>query len=253
MLLPRVIPCLLLSGKGLVKGSQFKNHAYIGDPVNAVRIFNDKKADEIILFDIDATREGRIPEVSFIQQIANESLMPFAIGGGIRTVDDMRMMLNAGAEKVCLCTAAVEAPQVIKQGAGIFGSQCITVAIDVKKNIFGKAEVYVRSGTRATGLNPIQHAIGVEKLGAGEILINSIDREGCMTGYDLELVAEIARSVRVPVIAGGGAGSVDDLKKALDQGASAVSAGSMFVFHGRKRGVLISYPTNQEFTTIRGD
>ncbi len=252
MLLPRIIPCLLLSGQGLVKGQKFKEHVYIGDPSNAAQIFNTKQADEIIFLDIKATFEKRIPDVRLVQRVTNECLLPFTVGGGLRSVDDMRAMLNAGAEKVCVCSAAVEKPQIIDQGAKLFGSQCVVVAIDVKKNLWGRPEVCIHSGTRATGLSPVQHAVAMEKLGAGELLLNSIDRDGVMQGYDLELVRDIVRAVNVPVIACGGCGSLDDLKKVIAAGASAAAAGSMFVLHGRKRAVLISYPSQRELVDIRG-
>ncbi len=254
MLLPRIIPCLLLRGKGLVKGRQFKDHVYIGDPSNAVHIFNMKKADEIIFLDITATRENRIPDPILIQLVSNECQMPFGVGGGLKTVDSMRAMLNAGAEKVCLCSVAVENPEVVKEGARIFGNQCIMVSVDVKKSSRGNTEVYIHSGVKATGLDPVKHAVAMERLGAGELLVNSIDRDGSMKGYDVELIQQIADSVKIPVIACGGAGALKDFSEAIEDGrASAVAAGSIFVFHGPKRGVLISYPSDKELAGIRGE
>ncbi len=252
MLLPRVMPCLLLSGKGLVKGVRFSDHVYIGDPVNAVRIFSARKADEVLLLDIAATREGRIPDAAFVQMIANESLMPFTVGGGLKSEADVRAMLNAGAEKVCIGTAAVEVPHVIERCARTFGSQCVMVSIDVRRDARGAMEVFTHAGSRGTGIDPFAHAVAMERLGAGELLVNSIDRDGTMQGYDLDLVRGIAARVRIPVIACGGAGTPGHLKEVIREAGVAAAAGSLFVLHGRRRGVLISYPSGAELDDIRG-
>ncbi len=248
---PRIIPCLLLKNLGLVKGRQFKDHRYVGDPINAVQIFNAKEVDEILFLDITATQESRTPAPDFIQRIADQCLVPFAVGGGLRSVADIRKMLNAGAEKVCINTAALENETFIKQAADAFGSQSVIVSLDVKKSFWGTLEVYVRCGSKKVKGTPLELARWVEAQGAGEILLNSIDRDGSREGFDLKLINEISQAVSVPVIACGGAGSNDDFRQALREGhADAVAAGSLFVFHGRRQGVLISYPSAQEKAEI---
>jgi cyclase len=253
MLRPRVIPILLLRGEGLVKGIQFKDYRYVGDPMNAIKIFNEKEVDELIFLDILATKENRIPRLDYIGKIADECYMPFGVGGGIKNVEEIRRILYAGAEKVSINTAAVENPALIKEAANQFGSQSVVVSIDVKKRWGGSNNVYTHAGSKQTKLEPVRWAVRAAELGAGEILLNSIDRDGMMQGYDLELIAQVASAVDVPVIACGGAGKVEDLGEAVYRGgASAVAAGSMFVFHGRKRAVLINYPTQEELEDVFG-
>lgn len=243
MLKPRIIPILLLRGDGLVKGVHFKDHRYVGDPMNAVRIFNEKNVDELFLLDIASTGRRTIPNPDFVQRVADESYMPFGVGGGIQTVADMRNLLRAGAEKVSINTAAVENPELITEASEVFGSQSITVSIDVKKNWLGKYLVHTHSGRKKTNLDPVAWAARAAQLGAGEILINSIDRDGTGKGYDLELVQQVADAVDIPVIACGGAGNYNDLSEVIEQThASAAAAGSLFVFYGPHRGVLITYP-----------
>ena len=252
MLLPRIIPCLLLSGKGLVKGVKFRNHTYVGDPINTVQIFNTKEADEILFLDITATREKRIPPLDLIQRIADQCLMPFGIGGGVTSVRHIRDILATGAEKVCICSAAVANPALIQEASSVFGSQSIVVSIDVKKTFWGKYEVCTKNGTQATGLDPVGHALHMERMGAGELLINSIDRDGTMQGYDIELLQKVTAAVNIPVIACGGAGDYGHLTSALhDTRCSAVAAGSLFVFHGKRRAVLVNYPSKAEAEIIR--
>ncbi len=251
MLRPRVMPVLLLRGEGLVKGIQFKDYQYIGDPINAVKIFNEKEVDELIFLDISATKENRTPRLEFIEKIADECFMPFAVGGGIKSVKDIREILYAGAEKVSINTAAVENPVLIKEAANLFGSQSVVVSIDVKKKRWGGGyNVYTHTGSKRTELDPVHWAIQAVELGAGEILLNSIDRDGTMQGYDLDLIGQVARAVDVPVIVCGGAGKVEDFGEAVHCGASAVAAGSMFVFHGRKRAVLINFPTSGQLESV---
>lgn len=253
MLIPRIIPCLLLRGVGLVKGIQFKNHKYIGDPMNAVRIFNDMQADELLFLDILATEEKRIPNLDLIQKIADQSLMPFGVGGGIRTVEDARKILKAGAEKICINSVAFEQPNIVSQIANAFGSQSLVVSLDVKKNWMGKYEAYINCGAKKVSGDVLELAKEIEKLGAGEIAINSIDKDGTMKGYDIDLIKKISESLSIPVIACGGAGSIEDLKSAVTEGeAAAAAAGSMFVYHGPRRAVLISYPSQSELKTIKG-
>lgn len=243
MFRPRVIPVLLLRGHGLVKTKKFKDAVYVGDPVNAVRIFAEKEADEIIILDIDASREGRGPNFALIEEIAGECLMPTAYGGGITTYDQVRQLIRSGVEKVVINTAAGEGNfDVIRQAAAAFGSQAVVGSIDVRSTLLRGYRVMIKSGTLEIPTRLEDHAQALVAAGAGEIVINSIDADGTMAGFDLKLIRRIAECVNVPVIACGGAGSSADLKSALTEGgASAVAAGSMFVFHGKHRAVLINY------------
>jgi len=243
---PRVMPILLLRGEGLVKGVQFKDYRYIGDPMNAVKIFNEKDVDELIFLDITATQEKRTPSLDYIAKIADECYMPFGVGGGINNVSQIREILYAGAEKVSINTAAVENPKLIREAADLFGSQAVVVSIDVRKDWLGNYAVYTNCGAKKTKLDPVRWAIEAAEMGAGEILLNSIDCDGSMEGFDLNLIEKVSAAVNVPLIACGGAGTTEHIRAAIDHGASAVAAGSMFVFHGRKRAVLINYPTEEE-------
>jgi imidazole glycerol-phosphate synthase subunit HisF len=245
----RVIPILLVQNGGLMKTEKFRAPRYVGDPINAVRIFNEKEVDELIVLDTSATPENRPPNMQLVGDLAGECFMPFGYGGGIRTIDQIKAILRAGAEKVSINTAAPDHPELIREASRTFGSQSIVAAIDVKSKLFGKYEVLTKGGSHRTGLDPVTHAKEMEKAGAGEILINSIDRDGTQKGYDEELIRQVSHAVTVPVIACGGAGSVEDFKKAVDAGASAVAAGSMFVFHGPHRAVLITFPASE---TLRG-
>lgn len=247
MIRPRVIPALLLKGQGLVKTVKFKDPKYLGDPINVVRIFNDKEVDEIALLDITATPENRGPQFDVLKDIASEVFIPLAYGGGIRSMEDVRTLLSIGIEKLIMNTSAVENPSLIRETADHAGSQAVVVSMDVKKNFLGKYEVFTHCGQKKTGLDPVKHAVEVERMGAGEILLNSIDRDGTMQGYDLELVRKVADAVNVPVVACGGAGNLAHVAEVIRQGhASAAAAGSMFVFQGPLRGVLISYPSPKE-------
>ena len=246
MIRPRVIPCLLLKNDGLVKTVKFKDPKYLGDPINIVRIFNDKEVDELIFLDITATIENRPPNLEVLSKITSECFMPLGYGGGIRTLEDVKKLLAMGVEKIVLNTSAVEDPALIRAAADYAGSQAVVISIDVKKTMFGKYEVYTRGGKKGTGLDPVKFAAEMEKQGAGELFVNSIDRDGMMQGYDLELVRRVADSVTVPVVACGGAGNIQHLAEAIQAGASAAAAGSMFVFQGPLRGVLISYPAQEE-------
>lgn len=255
MFRPRIIPCLLLQDKGLVKTIQFKDPRYIGDPLNAVRIFNDKEADELLFLDIMASRQqgilGKLRKKSIllpmIEKISGECLMPLTYGGGVTTLEDIRGLFHAGVEKVAINTQAVHNPTLITDASDSFGSQSILVSIDAKKRPNGTYEVYINGGRKATGLDPAAHARMMEERGAGEIMIHSIDQDGMMTGYDIELIKYVADAVNIPVVACGGAGKLTDFARGYFEGhASALAAGSMFVFHGRKRAVLISYPGRRE-------
>ena len=249
MLRTRIIPVLLLKDKGLVKGQKFKNHKYVGDPINAVKIFSTKQVHELFILDINASIEGRRISKELVNKIAEECYMPFGVGGGITSINDITQLLNNGAEKICVNSAAVKNPQLISDSSKKFGSQCIVVSIDVRKDFLGRYEVMTKSGTTRTRLNPINHAKEMERMGAGELLINSINKDGQMSGYDLDLLNAISSSVNIPVIACGGAGQIDDLIFGVKEGkASAVAAGSMFVYYGKKRAVLINYPREQELS-----
>ncbi|MHC1783279.1 MAG: AglZ/HisF2 family acetamidino modification protein [Anaerolineaceae bacterium] len=254
MIRTRVIPCLLLKGQGLVKTVKFKDPTYLGDPINIVKIFNDKEVDELTFLDITATPEKRKPPFALIESIASECFMPLGYGGGIRSLEDMKTLYNLGVEKISINSYAVENPAFIQSAADMAGSQSICVSMDVKKNFWGKYEVFIHGGTKGTGLDPVKWAVESETRGAGELLVNSIDRDGTMKGYDLELVKLVASAVKIPVVACGGAGGVKDLSEVvLEAGASAAGAGSIFVFQGPHRAVLISYPSPQELRSAFGE
>jgi len=242
MFRPRVIPVLLLKNHALVKSVNFKNHKYIGDPINAVRIFNDLKADELVFLDIEASEQNRLISLEFVENVGEEASMPFAVGGGIRSISDIRKIINAGAEKAVICTYAVENPDFIKEAADEFGSSTICVCIDVKKKLFGGIQTWIKGGKKATGYTPVEFAKLMENKGAGELIIQSIEKDGTMSGYDIELIKSISEAVTIPVVALGGASTIADLKKAFTEGyANGLAAGSMFVYQGTKKGVLINY------------
>jgi imidazole glycerol-phosphate synthase subunit HisF len=242
----RVIPALLIQNKGLVKSIRFKDHKYVGDPINAVKIFNEKEVDEIVVLDISATVEKRSPDIQRIKEIAEEAFMPLGYGGGITQLNEIKALINAGIEKVVINTAAFDNPKLITDAAKYVGSQSIMLSIDVKKNIWGKYKVYVQHGSRNTGLDPVDYAKQMENAGAGELLVNSIDRDGTFEGYDTSIIEQISAAVNIPVVAIGGASSVNDFAQAIQHGASAVAAGSLFVFQRPHRAVLISYPGQEE-------
>lgn len=253
MINTRIIPCLLLKGTGLVKTIQFKNPTYVGDPINAIRIFNEMESDELLFLDINATKENRRPNVNIISKFVDECFMPLAIGGGIRKMEDIKDILNLGVEKISINTHAVEDPSFIKKASNMFGSQSITVSIDAKKKSNGSYEVFTKGGNYPTGLDPVSWAKKMEGVGAGEILINSIDNDGMMEGYDIELIRQVSDTVNIPVVACGGAGKLQDLIDAIFSGhASAVAAGSFFVFNNKKRSVLINYLEKEEIEEVRG-
>jgi len=237
----RVIPTLLVKDLGLVKGVRYKNHKYVGDAMNAVRIFNDKGADEIFLLDITASSRGTTLDEEFVQRVADECYMPFCVGGGISTVDQIGRLVRSGAEKVSVNTAALRRPEFIREAASTFGSQCIVVSVDVGRDWMGRPRVFSAGGQRKSAWHPVDWARKAEDLGAGEILLTSIAKEGTGTGYELELTRSVAASVSIPVIASGGAGTTSDFAQAIAHGASAAAAGSMFVFRGPHRSVLIQY------------
>lgn len=238
----RVIPVLLIQDGGLVKSVRFKNHKYVGDPINAVKIFNEKEVDEIVILDISASRQKRPPDVPRIAEIAGEAFMPLAYGGGITHIDQIKSILYEGAEKVVLNTSALSNPQLVSEAARRFGNQSIVVSVDVKKDWLGRYRVYQLNGTKNTGQEPVTFARQMEEQGAGELFLTSIERDGTFEGYDLELIHSVAHAVNIPLVACGGASKVAHFREAVEAGASAVAAGSMFVFQGPHRAVLISYP-----------
>jgi len=248
MLRPRIIPCLLIHEKGLVKTVQFSNPKYVGDPINAVKIFNEMEVDELVVLDIDATKEKREPDYKMISHLAEECRMPLCYGGGVTTSDQVRKIIGLGVEKVAISSAAVINPDLIREAADKLGNQSIVVILDVKKrHLSSKYEVKIINGTKSTGKNPVEMAIEFERLGAGEIVINSIDNDGVMKGYDLALVEKIRSSVKIPMTVLGGAGSLQDIGALFKKfGTLGAAAGSLFVFKGQYRAVLINYPSRSE-------
>ena len=243
----RVIPVLLLKNEGLVKTIKFKDTRYIGDPRNAVKIFNEKEVDELAFLDIQANRHGNGPNFNMLSEIANECFMPLCYGGGISSLEQIKRLFSIGVEKVALNSTLHNNVQLLKAASEQYGSQSIIASVDVKKNFFGKYEVFIKSGTVNTKKDPVKFAVEMQKYGAGEILLNSIDRDGTMKGYDLDLISSITNSIDIPLIACGGAGNLSHLKEAIKNAkASAVAAGSLFVYHGKHNAVLINYPKEDE-------
>lgn len=251
MLKTRVIPCLLLKDNKLVKTIKFKNPTYIGDPINAVKIFNEKEVDELIFLDIDASYKKKKPNYSIIHEVVTECFMPVCYGGGVNNLSDMKKLFKLGIEKISINTRALDNPTFIKEAAQMFGSQSIVVSIDVRKNLWGKYDVYSYGGRKKTNYNPIDFSLLMEKMGAGELMINSIDRDGVMNGYDIKLLKSVTEVVTIPVIACGGAGKITDFLEAVDKGrVSAVSAGSLFIYFGREKGILINYPSQRDLSIL---
>ncbi len=251
MFRPRIIPVLLLKGQGLVKSKRFKDYHYIGDPINAVKIFNDCWADELVFLDILATQQKRLISIDFVRNVGEEANMPFAVGGGIRTLADIRSVIAAGAEKVIINTAALENPDFIKQASDEFGSSTICVCIDCKKKFFGGTQILYRGQKKIPQYVPKEFAELMQEKGAGELILQSVDRDGQMQGYDFEFIKSIAQSLTIPVIALGGAGSLEDLKRVYTEcGVSGLAAGSLFVYHGINRGVLINYPNKEQIKNL---
>jgi cyclase len=254
MLKTRVIPVLLLRNRGLVKTIKFKNPKYVGDPINAIKIFNEKEVDELIFLDIDATKKNREPDYQIIEDFASECFMPVCYGGGITNIKQVKKLFTLGIEKVSLNSTVMQNKNFIREAVAIFGSQSIVVTIDIKKSIFGKYQIYNHSSKKSIKTPYLEYIREVESLGIGEILINNVDLDGTQNGYDIELLKEIVKVVNVPVVACGGAKGLDDFKKVKEEAkVSAVAAGSFFVFQGKHNAVLITYPKYEELEELFGE
>lgn len=255
MLYPRIIPCLLVHQKGLVKTVRFKDPKYVGDPINAVKIFNEKEVDELIVLDIDASVEGREPDYKLIEHLAVECRMPLCYGGGIKTAEQAQRIFKLGVEKIAVGSLAVETPEVLEQLAARVGNQSVVVVMDVKKTMFGmRYELFTHNGRKATGLEPVSFARSMQQLGVGELVINSIDQDGMMTGYDAKLIDAVRAAVTIPVTVMGGAGKLEDMGAVIRKhSVIGMAAGSMFVFKGKYRAVLINYPTPAEKAVFFSD
>jgi cyclase len=252
MLRPRIIPCLLIKNSGLVKTIQFGNPKYVGDPLNAVRIFNEKAVDELMVVDIDATSHNREPDYDVIRNLAAECRMPLCYGGGVKTVEQIQRIISLGVEKVAVSSAAINNPALLPEAAEKVGNQSVVVVMDVKKKRFrSRYEVFTHNGNKATGVDPVAFAKQIQVLGGGEVVINSIDRDGEMKGYDLELVNQIRNATSLPMTVLGGAGSLNDIARLISAfGIIGAAAGSLFVFKGVYRAVLINYPNPAEKDTL---
>lgn len=243
---PRIIPVLLYDDRDLIKTINFKERTYLGDPVNAVKIFNRKGIDELSVLDIGATKNQREPDFELLKDIASEAFMPLSCGGGITNIDQVHELLAIGYEKVVINSELIKHPELIRKSAEAFGSQSIVASIDAKI-VNGEYRCVINDGEELINKNPIDLAKEAEKLGAGEIIINSVDRDGMMQGYDIELVRSVVDTVKIPVTAIGGAGGIQDLKKVIEEGhAHAAAGGSMFVYYGRLKAVLITAPSEEE-------
>ena len=248
MLRPRIIPCLLIHNGGLVKTTQFGKPKYVGDPINAVKIFNEKEVDELMVLDIDATAKGHEPNYELIKSLAVECRMPLCYGGGIKTADVAEKIISLGVEKVSLSSAAVSSPHVISECAKRIGNQSVVVVIDIKKSgLFKRNDIFTHNGTRKTNTPIVEFLDKIQSLGAGEIVINSIDRDGVMKGYDIDLIKQVHANIKIPLTVLGGAGSLNDLEELISEfGIIGAAAGSLFVFKGKYRAVLINYPNEEE-------
>jgi imidazole glycerol-phosphate synthase subunit HisF len=247
MLRPRIIPCLLVKDKGLVKTVNFKNPKYVGDPINAVRIFNEKEVDELMVIDIDATTDNREPDYKMIENLAAECRMPLCYGGGVKTVEQAQRIFSLGVEKIAISSVAIENISLISEIAKVVGTQSVIVVIDVKKKLLGGYEVCTHNGKKKTGKDPVEFAKQVQKLGAGEIVVNSIDNDGVMKGFDFTIIDKIRQAVTIPMTVLGGAGSLEDISKVIEKyKIIGVSAGSLFVFKGVYKAVLINYPSKTD-------
>jgi len=248
---PRIIPVLLLRGKGLVKTIRFANPGYVGDPLNAVRIFNEKEVDELVVLDILASKEGRVPDVALLSRIAEECFMPLCYGGGVSSIEQMRELFALGIEKIALNTAALDDLSLLSRAADLFGSQSVVFSIDCRRGLVGGASVYSHAGRKGYEKDPVALAQRGDAAGAGEILLNSVDRDGMRQGFDLELSRSVAREVTIPVVACGGGGELKHFRQVIrEAGVAAAAGGSQFVYQGKHRAVLITYPKPEEIEAI---
>lgn len=247
MLRPRIIPTLLIHNRGLYKSVKFTDYKYVGDPLNAVKIFNEKKADEIMVLDIDASVNNVAPNMKLIENLALECRMPLCYGGGIKTVEHAQEIFSLGVEKIAISSAAIENPSLITDISKIVGSQSVVVVIDVKKKFFGGLEIFINNAKKSTAINPLNFIKKIQELGAGEIVINSIDDDGMMHGYNFKLIEKLIGDIKIPLTVLGGAGNLNDIREAINKfGTIGISAGSLFVFKGKYKAVLINYPTRDE-------
>lgn len=248
MLRPRIIPCLLIHKGGLVKTVKFSAPKYVGDPLNAVRIFNEKEVDELMVVDIDASRHMREPDYKLIANLARECRMPLSYGGGVKTVEQFDRIIGLGVEKVAVSSAAVDDPNLISRAAARVGSQSVVAVIDVKRSgLLRKPEVVTLNATKRSGLEPSVIAAKLQELGAGEIVLNNVDRDGEMKGYDFDLIDSVRNAISTPLTVLGGAGSLEDIRSLVSRyGIIGAAAGSLFVFKGKYRAVLINYPSLEE-------
>lgn len=245
---PRIIPCLSISNRDLVKTTKFQNPRYIGDPINAVKIFNNKYVDEICILDISVTKENKSPDFEYLTEIANEAFMPLSYGGGIKTVSDIEHIFYIGYEKVIINTEFFLNPNLIKEAVRSAGSQSIVVSIDYKCDYFGNYSCYIKSGKEKVRISPVEIAKRAEDLGAGELLLCSIQNDGMMNGYNIQITNQVSEAVKIPIIAYGGAGKIEDISEVLKSGrADAAAASSLFIYYGKKKAILITVPTEEEF------
>jgi imidazole glycerol-phosphate synthase subunit HisF len=251
MLYPRIIPCLLVHNKGLVKTVKFKDSKYVGDPINAVKIFNEKEVDELIVLDIDATVENREPDYKMIESIANECRMPLCYGGGVKTASQAQKILSLGVEKIALSSVVFDNPKLIKEISTEVGSQSVVVVFDVRKKLFGGYDMYTHNAKNKIKQDLLELVERVQNLGAGEIVINSIDNDGVMKGYDLDLIEKVKNKLNIPMTVLGGAGILKDIGEAIEKfGIIGCAAGSLFVFKGKYKAVLINYPSQEKKNLI---
>lgn len=253
MILTRVIPVLLIKDGGLYKGEKFKNHRYVGDPINTVKIFNDKQVDELVLLDIGASLNGTAIDYKLIEKIAGEAFMPLAYGGGVFSLEQAKKIISLGIEKIIINTAAIENPILINKLVEVLGSQSVVFSLDVKKDLFGIKRAYSKAGTKKINESIIQLAKKMQKYGVGEIILNNIDLEGTGKGYDLALIKRLSEALDIPLIALGGAANVDNMIQAKKAGAHGLAAGTMFVFQGPLKGVLITYLSTEQINKIHGN
>lgn len=248
---PRIIPILLLSNKGLYKTTKYKNPIYVGDPLNTLKIFNEKEADEIIIIDISASKQKKEPDFKYLEEIVSECFMPICYGGGIKTLSHIKQLFEIGIEKITLNSILLKDPQLVKQAVEIYGSQSIVGVVDINKSVFGKFYLYDYQTKKKVKKNIFEYIKFLEELGIGELLINFVHKENTSSGYEIELTKKISQIVTIPIIANGGVGCFEDLKKGINVGnASAAAAGSFFVFQGPHKAVLITYPKYEKIISI---